>query len=97
MAVLPTGQVNSLVYIGDWDYMLQTKYMFSEPIALPVGTTLILNAVYDNTDQNPEQPNWPIKDVVFGQSGTEEMLILTLYHVQGKVVDGQNCTSSLLQ
>ena len=96
-AIQPDGQKNQLVYIQDWDYMLQTKYMFNKPVYLPVGTTLVMNAVYDNTDQNPEQPNHPVKEVRWGQSGKDEMMVLTLYYVRDQIEYHDQCTTRLVK
>jgi peroxiredoxin len=72
-AIKPDGTVVGLVWIHDWDFRWQDQYRFAEPIALPAGTRFDLTAVYDNSAENPSNPNSPPKRVTFGEQTTDEM------------------------
>lgn len=74
-AVLPSGQVISLISIRDWDFKWQGQYRFAKPIDLPAGTRIDMEAVYDNSDSNPHNPNTPPKPVEWGEQTTNEMAI----------------------
>ncbi|HMB03972.1 MAG TPA: peroxiredoxin, partial [Isosphaeraceae bacterium] len=46
-----------------------------EPIALPKGTVLKVVSHFDNSEDNPRNPNHPPKHVTFGEATTDEMCI----------------------
>jgi tetratricopeptide (TPR) repeat protein len=72
-ATLPDGTKNWLVYIKDWDFNWQDVYRYAEPFALPKGTTLTMQYVYDNSADNRRNPDRPPKRVRWGQNSTDEM------------------------
>ena len=45
-----------LVDIPVWDYRWQETYWFREPIVAKAGTRLDIEAVYDNSAKNPNNP-----------------------------------------
>jgi len=70
----PGGATQVLVDIPNWDYNWQETYWFKEPIAAPAGTKLEIEAVFDNSAGNPNNPSNPPKDVYRGEQTTNEML-----------------------
>lgn len=74
-ATLPDGQVEPLVWIKDWNFNWQDQYHLAEPRRFPKGTRLDVEAVYDNSDQNPLNPNSPPKEVTWGEQTTDEMFL----------------------
>ena len=72
-AVLPDHTVVPLVAIDDWSFSWQDHYIFREPIWLPAGTELKLEARYDNSSDNPQNPHHPPRDVNFGEKSDDEM------------------------
>jgi hypothetical protein len=74
-AVRPDGKVEPLIWIKDWDFNWQGQYRFAEGLALPKGTRLELEAYYDNTADNPKNPNDPPRLVRFGEQTTDEMCL----------------------
>ena len=72
-AVLPDGTKRSLVAVGDWDFRWQDVYRFAFPFTLPAGTTLVMQAAYDNSSGNPRNPHQPPRRVFWGQNTTDEM------------------------
>lgn len=81
-AVTPDGDAVNLISIPDWDYNWQLSYFFRNLLLLPKGATLIAEATYDNTDQNPLNPNRPARDVRYGWNATDEMMNLVFYYVR---------------
>ncbi|WP_406700617.1 redoxin domain-containing protein [Singulisphaera sp. Ch08] len=71
----PDGRIQELIKIGDWDFGWQNSYFFKEPITLPKGTVLKVVAHFDNSADNPRNPNHPPKDVAWGEATTDEMCI----------------------
>lgn len=77
-AETPDGQTIPLVWIKDWDFNWQDQYAFAEPIHLPKGTKIQVVAYYDNSAENPANPNNPPRRVRWGEETTDEMLLCTI-------------------
>jgi hypothetical protein len=73
LATLPGQKERSLIKLPAWDYNWQEMYMLKEPLALPKGTVLRVKATYDNSEDNPLNPNSPPRPVRFGEQTTNEM------------------------
>ncbi|HEY7328298.1 MAG TPA: redoxin domain-containing protein [Gemmataceae bacterium] len=69
----PGGKPMSLVAINDWEYNWQETYFLKEPIVIKPGTRLEVEAIYDNSDKNPNNPFSPPRYVKFGEQTTDEM------------------------
>jgi tetratricopeptide (TPR) repeat protein len=77
-AVLPDGSERSLIHIRSWDFNWQEEYFYAEPIALPAGTVVHAHYVYDNSAENPFNPNSPPVRVRHGFQSSDEMAELQL-------------------
>jgi hypothetical protein len=77
-ATLPDGTSRPLIWIKDWDFNWQGLYVYAAPVALPKGSRITVEAVYDNSDKNPKNPNRPPKDVRFGEQTTDEMCLCAM-------------------
>jgi peroxiredoxin len=71
---VPGGKPVTLVEIPAWDYRWQETYWFKEPIAIKAGTKLEVQAHFDNSATNPNNPTKPPRDVSYGEQTTDEML-----------------------
>jgi peroxiredoxin len=69
----PEGKPRTLVAIKDWEYNWQETYFLKEPIEIKPGTRLEVEAIYDNSDKNPNNPFSPPRIVKFGEQTTDEM------------------------
>ncbi len=78
-ATFPDGAMQHLVWVDDWEFNWQETYVYQEPIGLPRGTRIDLEAFYDNSAENPKNPNNPPKFVRWGEKSTDEMCIAFLY------------------
>jgi hypothetical protein len=78
VATRPDGTKVPLIRIPDWDFNWQAIYELQEPVALPAGTHIDVDAIYDNSAGNPRNPNHPPKDVTWGEQTTDEMCLLFL-------------------
>ncbi|HMB34729.1 MAG TPA: peroxiredoxin, partial [Methylomirabilota bacterium] len=65
--------VQPLIHIPDWDFHWQGFYFYQTPVALPTGSWIELMAAWDNSEQNPRNPNKPPRDVSWGEKTTDEM------------------------
>lgn len=76
-AELPNGERRWLLKMP-WDFKWQEEYQYKEPVPLPAGSTLRLRYVYDNSADNPFNPNDPPQRVRQGPNSTDEMADLWL-------------------
>jgi peroxiredoxin len=74
----PGGPTKTLLEIADWDYNWQEAYHLKEPVRVPAGSRLDVEAVYDNSDGNPNNPFSPPRRVSFGEQTTNEMCFVFL-------------------
>jgi len=78
LAALPNGSTKTLIHIPQWSLNWQAVYRYARPVRLPKGTTISLHYAYDNSDQNPMNPNHPPVRVRGGNRSTDEMCHLWL-------------------
>lgn len=74
-ATRPDGTTEPLIWIRDWNFNWQDQYLFAQPMRLPKGTRLDVEAYYDNSAANPLNPNSPPQPVTWGEQTTDEMFI----------------------
>jgi hypothetical protein len=72
-AALPDGRIVPLIGIADWDFRWQHVYRFVTPLHLPKGTRLSMHYTYDNSADNPRNPEQPPKRARWGQRSSDEM------------------------
>jgi len=71
--IKPNGIIIPLVSVPDFNMDWQWLYELKEPIFAPKGSVIIVEGVFDNTVQNPFNPD-ASKEVRFGIQSTDEML-----------------------
>ena len=69
--VYPNGKSETL-FKGKWDFNWQLGYDFAKPVNLPEGTRLIGISHFDNSADNPYNPD-PAKEVRWGPQNWDEM------------------------
>lgn len=77
-ATLPDGTKETLIHIPNWNLNWQAVYRYAEPVRLPRGTTVSMRYIYDNSEDNPLNPNHPPARVMGGNRSTDEMCHLWL-------------------
>ena len=85
-ATLPDGTKKLLIDVPDWDFNWQGFYAYQKPVHLPAGSRVDLVAHYDNSPDNPRNPNNPPKLVTWGEQTTDEMCLCYL----GFTVDAEH-------
>jgi Tfp pilus assembly protein PilF len=78
LATLPGGSTKTLIHIPHWDLNWQAVYRYQAPVLLPKGTTISMRYTYDNSSENPTNPNDPPRRVVAGNRSSDEMAHLWL-------------------
>ncbi len=71
------GTEKLLVALPRYTFGWQRHYTFAEPVKIPAGSKLIAHYVYDNSKQNPANPD-PSKTIVWGPQSWEEMFFTRL-------------------
>jgi hypothetical protein len=70
----PDGRVETLLRVAPYDFFWQLYYRLAEPRPLAAGTQLRFTAVYDNSRNNPRNPD-PTRDVPVGEQSRDEMMV----------------------
>jgi hypothetical protein len=70
----PGGRVTTLLRVEPYDFYWQLDYRLRQPLPLPAGTLLRCTAWYDNSANNPRNPD-PAAEVVYGEQSRDEMMI----------------------
>ena len=73
VATLPGGSKKKLIRVGDWDFNWQEQYVYAEPVRLPKGTRIDALITYDNSADNPVNPNHPPRRIFWGEQSDDEM------------------------
>lgn len=69
----PDGTEEILLDVPRYDYNWQTTYRFKEPKVVPAGTRIEFQGWWDNSANNPLNPD-PSKRVTWGEATHEEMM-----------------------
>jgi hypothetical protein len=72
-AHLPDGRKQTLLRVPNYDFNWQLYYFAKAPVPLPSGTIVEAVAHYDNSADNPHNPD-PTRDVTFGEQSNDEMM-----------------------
>lgn len=72
-ATLPGGKREWIIRIPNWDLNWQGVFRLKKPLFLPKGTVVSMRYRYDNSAENPRNPNHPPQRMLFGNSATTEM------------------------
>ncbi len=72
--VEPTGRVDTLLRVKPYDFAWQLTYWFRTPIPLTKGTRFRWIGWFDNSKNNPRNPD-PTVEVHWGEQSWEEMMI----------------------
>jgi hypothetical protein len=70
----PNGRVETLLKINHYDFQWQLNYRLAQPLPIKAGTRLEWVAYFDNSPNNPNNPD-PTAEVRYGEQSWEEMMI----------------------
>jgi hypothetical protein len=70
----PNGETRTLLSVPHYKFAWQLWYNLSEPLVLPKGTKIECTAHFDNSPNNPDNPD-PTKDVIWGDQSWDEMMV----------------------
>ena len=84
----PEGETCMLIHIDNWDYNWQETYALKEPVRIEKGTRFHVEAFYDNSAKNPNNPFNPPRRITYGEQTENEMCFVFLGGTGG--VGGRN-------
>ncbi len=68
------GRVDTLLKVNDYDFYWQLTYRLKTPRLLRAGTSLLWTGYFDNSANNPRNPD-PSAEVTWGEQSQEEMMV----------------------
>jgi hypothetical protein len=72
--VYPDGKTETILSVPHYSFSWQLSYFLAEPKKLPAGTVIECTAHFDNSANNPANPD-PTKEIHFGEQSWDEMMI----------------------
>jgi mono/diheme cytochrome c family protein len=70
--IKPDGSSEIILDVPQYDFNWQTYYLFAKPLEIPGGARIVARAWYDNSADNPDNPD-PSMTVHWGDQTWEEM------------------------
>ena len=92
-ARLPDGTVETLLSIPVWDFSWQRNFALKEPRFLPAGTELLVDGTFDNSADNPKNPD-PTAWVSWGLQTKDEMFQFYVTYLAPRVDDRRDGSAS---
>ena len=95
-AVTPNGDTIPLSRVNNWQFSWQGYYTFRNLIKIPAGSMLYGSAYYDNTANNPYNPNHPPQAILPGEQTTNEMMLIAFQYTAYQAGDENYNVDSLV-
>lgn len=67
-----------ILELKNWDFNWQSRYFLKDNITLQKGSIIHVEAIFDNSARNPNNPFSPPRTVFLGENTTDEMAFLTM-------------------
>lgn len=80
----PGGEFVPQILIDDWDFNRQDTYYFKEPLQIGFGSQVRLRCEFNNSTENPQNPNNPPINVGWGDGTQDEMCLAMVTVVLGQ-------------
>jgi peroxiredoxin/mono/diheme cytochrome c family protein len=86
----PDGRSEVVLSVPRYDFAWQMRYVLADPLRLPAGSKVVCTAHFDNSRNNPNNPD-PTRTVAWGQQTWDEMMIgwMQYYHPGEKLESQQ--------
>lgn len=73
----------TLLWVPDYDFNWQFQYELQEPYFIPAGSKMHITWWYDNSADNPYNPD-PTQEVTYGPATTDEMMNARIYFARAE-------------
>ncbi len=84
-AIYPDGRHEIILSVPRWDFNWQTVYKFAEPLHMPKGTKIHVTAHWDNSRNNPHNPD-PSAELRYGPQSWHEMMLGLMTYVRERPI-----------
>jgi hypothetical protein len=84
-AIYPDGRHEVILNVPHYDFRWQETYFLKHQVLMPKGTKLVTTAYFDNSLNNPQNPD-PSKAIRWGEPSDEEMMGFWLQFADPKEV-----------
>jgi peroxiredoxin len=82
----PDGRTETVLDVPKYDFGWQVRYVLANPLMVPKGSEIFCRAVFDNSSDNPWNPD-PSQEVRWGDQTWEEMMIGFFDYVDLEPID----------
>lgn len=86
--VYPDGEVEEILNVPNYQFNWQKTYDFKEPKFLPAGTEMVFRATFDNSENNPHNPD-PSSTISWGEQTWQEMFFGFFRYVEADAGGGE--------
>ncbi len=86
--VYPDGRVEEVLNVPNYQFNWQKTYDFKEPKYLPAGTEMVFRATFDNSANNPFNPD-PSSTISWGEQTWQEMFFGFFRYVEADEGEGE--------
>ena len=85
--LLPNGKKEPILHVTDWDLRWQSVYTLRELKKIPKGSMITATFIYDNSDDNHDNPHYPAKEMYWGWASEDEMCEVYFSYVPANTND----------
>lgn len=82
-AEFPDGRREMLLSVPNYNFNWQRTYVMEEPVQLPAGSRVHIRNAWDNSSNNPYNPD-PDKAVKWGEQSFDEMFFATIGYIESE-------------
>ena len=79
----PDGRIEEVLNVPNYQFNWQKTYDFKEPLFLPAGTELVFRGTFDNSEQNPFNPD-ASQTLTWGEQTWQEMFFGFFRYVEAE-------------
>ena len=81
--VQPSGEKQLLLNVPRYSFDWQSTYWLSKPVKVPKGSRIICSATFDNSEENPFNPDASVR-VTWGEQSWQEMMLASWEYYENK-------------
>ena len=86
--IYPDGKIEEILNVPNYQFNWQKTYDFKEPKFLPAGTEIVFRATFDNSANNPFNPD-PSATISWGEQTWQEMFFGFVRYIDADTSEGE--------
>ena len=76
-----------IMELRNWDFNWQSRYFLKEPLFMEKGSIIHVEAIFDNSSKNPNNPYSPPRAIFLGENTNDEMAFLAMSTIRDNPPD----------